>query len=528
MRFTRVRRTRLGLLVVLGVTATLLAAGTAGATQGRHLYQHSKAQSPRFTATPAVNPISPALMRRAGGDRPNIVFVLTDDLSSDLIRYMPNVRALERRGMKFTNYTVSNSLCCPSRASIFTGELPHNTGVRTNTAPNGGYQGFQAHGDARKTFAVMVHRAGYRTAFFGKYFNGYAPRVNPQNPPGWDRWGGVDGGGYRGYRYGMSLDGKVHHYGTKPRDYMTTVLDTLGQKFITSSVLNRRKFLLEVSTFAPHFPAIPAPRDVNSFPKLEAPHGVTWNTVPQNAPPWLATRPGLTQDQIERCNKSFRSRVQAVQAVDRMVGHLEQTLARWGQLRNTVFVFSSDNGFHIGNYALTPGKLLAFDTDVNVPLIAAGPGIEPGSVSRDLVQNIDLAPTFARLAGAHFANGSVDGHSFEPVLHGQDVAWRSLAVVEHTWPGHKDSDPDEQGIPAGSPPSYTALRGRHFTYVRYQHYAAADTQEYYDRADDPHELNNIYGSLSGLEKLELNSAVANLTSCAGYKSCWRAGEPQRQ
>ena len=208
-----------------------------------------------------------------------------------------------------------------------------------------------------------------------------------------------------------------------------------------------------------------------------------------------------------------------------MVGHRENTLARWGELNNTMFVFSSDNGFHIGDYALTPGKLLAFDTDVNVPLIVAGPGVARGSVNNDLVQNIDFAPTFARLAGAHFPKADVDGHSFEPLLHGKNVPWRTLAVVEHTWPKHNDSDPDEQGIPAGNPPSYTAIRAQDYTYVRYQHYAAADTQEYYDRADDPQELHNIYGSLDYFTRLRLRDEVNQLTSCAGYDSCWRAGEP---
>ncbi len=522
------RRARTGSLAIVAVTVALLGAGVlpAGAKTGStDVYAHSHDRSPLLEAVHDRGLTGPAWVKKVSDDRPNIVFVLTDDLSQNLIRYMPHVRALQRRGMTFTNYTVSNSLCCPSRASIFTGELPHNTGVRTNTAPNGGYAAYQAHGDAAKSFAVRVRRAGYRTAFFGKYFNEYSPRLEPKNPPGWDRWGAVNGRGYSGYHYAMSLDGKIRRFGGKPRAYMTTVLDHFGQHFITSSVLNHRKFLLEVSTFAPHFPATPAPQDEDRFPDLRAPHSLKWNNVPMNAPPWLQTRHGLTADQIARCNKSFRSRVLAVQGVDRMVGHLENTLARWGELNNTMFVFSSDNGFHIGDYALTPGKLLAFDTDVNVPLIVAGPSVARGSVNNDLVQNIDFAPTFARLAGAHFPKADVDGHSFEPLLHGKNVPWRTLAVVEHTWPKHNDSDPDEQGIPAGNPPSYTAIRAQDYTYVRYQHYAAADTQEYYDRADDPQELHNIYGSLDYFTRLRLRDEVNQLTSCAGYDSCWRAGEP---
>ena len=104
--------------------------------------------------------------------RPNIVFVLTDDLSTDLVRYMPHVLAMERQGVTFTNYLVSDSLCCPSRASIFTGNFPHDTHIYGNF--EGGFQAFHRRSEERHTFAVALQRAGYRTAMMGKYLNGYA------------------------------------------------------------------------------------------------------------------------------------------------------------------------------------------------------------------------------------------------------------------------------------------------------------------------------------------------------------------
>jgi len=105
--------------------------------------------------------------------RPNIVFVLTDDLSMDLLRYMPAVQTLAARGMTFNNYFVSDSLCCPSRASIFTGDFPHDTRVFTNNGPHGGMAAWIGHGDQRRTFNVALQKAGYRTAMMGKYINGY-------------------------------------------------------------------------------------------------------------------------------------------------------------------------------------------------------------------------------------------------------------------------------------------------------------------------------------------------------------------
>src|SRR3954466_12681713 len=118
--------------------------------------------------------------------RPNIVFVLTDDLSWNLVRFMPNVLAMQREGMTFSNYFVTDSLCCPSRASIFTGRYPHNHGVLTNTAPWGGFAAFRR-GAESSTFATELQGAGFRTAMMGKYLNGYHP-VDHYVPPGWSNW----------------------------------------------------------------------------------------------------------------------------------------------------------------------------------------------------------------------------------------------------------------------------------------------------------------------------------------------------
>src|SRR5438309_4478191 len=140
-------------------------------------------------AVPVVAPCPPATPT-SSPTHPNIVFVLTDDLSTNLIRYMPHVLAMQRRGTTFTNYTVTDSLCCPSRASILSGRYPHNTGVFTNGAPDGGFATFYKRGEESSTFGVALQRAGYRTALMGKYLNGYQPASKlggtlPYVPPGW-------------------------------------------------------------------------------------------------------------------------------------------------------------------------------------------------------------------------------------------------------------------------------------------------------------------------------------------------------
>ncbi len=143
--------------------------------------------------------------------RPNVVFILTDDLSWDLVQYMPHVQALQRRGETFDHYFVADSLCCPSRATIFTGEFPHNTGVVSNTAPLGGYAKFQARGLAARTFAVGVRRRGYATSLLGKYLNGYGDPVMRGRPipPGWSDWHVSNRTGYREFDYALDNNGRV-------------------------------------------------------------------------------------------------------------------------------------------------------------------------------------------------------------------------------------------------------------------------------------------------------------------------------
>lgn len=491
-------------------------AGCTGSTPGRSM--HSDATS---TSTGAASPA-----------RPNIVFVLTDDLSKNLVPYMPHVQALGRRGMTFTNYTVDDSLCCPSRASIFTGNYPHTTKIVVNSGKHGGFTEFHNRGEEQHTFAITLHDAGYRTGFMGKYLNRYdatypVPPVlrdwtPPQAtwvPPGWDEWDGV-GFGYPQYDYNLNHNHQIIHHGHRPKDYLNSVLQHYGTQFIGDSVQRKQPFFLEVSSYTPHTPNTAAPRDVNSFPDLKAPRGPAFNRVPVNAPSWYRSRRAFRPQFIAALDLRFRQRVEAVQSVDRMIGALEKKLRRTGQLANTVFVFSSDNGYHIGEHRLYPGKLTAYDTDVNVPLVVAGPGIAPGSTNGDLVQNVDLAPTFDELAGTK-APASVEGKSIVALLHGQRPGWRSLALIEHSGPDLTPSDPDVQTIAEGNPPSYMAIRSTQFTYVRYYN----GETEYYDRVKDPYELDNVAVRLTPARRAQLQSWLTALHKCSGGAQCWQAGRP---
>jgi N-acetylglucosamine-6-sulfatase len=468
----------------------------------------------------------------AGAMRPNIVFVLTDDLATNLVQYMPNVRKMQQDGVTFANYFVTDSLCCPSRSSIFTGRYPHNTGIYRNTGADGGYQAFVNRGHERVTFATALTAAGYHTAMLGKYLNGYQPQRNPA-APGWSEWD-VAGNGYRGFGYDLNQNGKIVHYANRAQDYMTDVLAAAAVNFIKQQTPDT-SFMIEIATFAPHAPYTPAPRDADAFGGLHAPRTAAFNAAPDPAAPkWLTGHPPLSEIDMAMIDNDFRKRAQSVQAVDAMIGALQQAVAAIGAADNTYFVFSSDNGYHMGEHRLMPGKMTAYDTDIHVPLIVTGPGVPAGRTVDEIVQNIDLCPTFAEL-GFAAAPPSVDGRSLAPLLRGDKVeGWRTVALVEHRGPIRNLADPDlpdlryatriaEAVRRGGNPTTYEAIRSAAALYVEY----ADGEKEYHDLVADPDELRNTYASLPDERKAALHAALDAVQTCRGTPGCQAAEHVER-
>jgi N-acetylglucosamine-6-sulfatase len=472
--------------------------------------------------------------------RPNIVFILADDLSWDLIdpRVTPHIVALQKRGVTFSNYFVADSLCCPSRATIFTGLFPHDTRVLTNLGPHGGYRKFQSEHLDRKTFARAVRGRGYLTSMLGKYLNGYGePAMTSATapiPPGWTDWHVSNNSGYIEFNYLLNDNGRVSSYGTAPTDYGVDVLNADAQSFIQRA--GRRPFLLEVATFAPHAPYTPAPRNANDFPGLKAPRDPSFDRNNSLPPRWLGFRKPLRPRQIRLIDASYRRRAQAMEAVDKLVGDVEAKLAERHLSRNTYIVFSSDNGYHLGQHRLTRGKQTAFDTDIRVPLIVAGPGVPRGRVVRQVAQNVDLYPTFAQLAGGRIRH-PVDGHSLVPLLHPSKKRprWRTLALVEHHGLNRDPSDPDfEDGRRGGNPTTYKAVRivnrrlpgfRRPLNAVYVEYRDVLQEIEYYDIRRDPFERHNVAHRLTRRQLRELHRVLARLVHCHSARACWSAGMP---
>jgi arylsulfatase A-like enzyme len=455
--------------------------------------------------------------------RPNIVFVLTDDLSMDLLRFMPHVKDMQRRGISFRNYFVTDSLCCPSRSSIFTGKLPHNTGIYSNVGRDGGFHLFHERGLENQTFAVRLKRAGYTTGFMGKYLNGYMTDVSggvPPTyvPPGWTEWVSA-GDAYSEYDYQLNENGTLQTYGHTPSDYLTDVLAGKGVDFIDRAAQSGQPFFLELATFAPHSPYEPAPRHADLFPDLHAPRPPNFDTLPADPPRWLGNHGPLSLQKTDELDRVYRRRAQSVQAVDEMIGRIYDSLAAHGLNRNTYVVFSSDNGFHLGQYRLGAGKLTAYEPDIHVPLVVTGPHVPAGATSRPLASNLDLAPTFAALGGTTLPS---DGHSLTALLRGHKPSdWRNAVLVEHHGPRFMNiNDPDRQREPSGNPTTYAALRTPHALYVEYR----GNEREYYDLDHDPYELYNLAYFLPPRMKAYLHGALKRVQVCHGQhkRQCWLA------
>jgi len=460
--------------------------------------------------------------------RPNFVVILTDDqdLTLGSLGYMPRTRELiAQQGMTFSNYFVPLSLCCPSRATILTGLYPHNHKVYTNFPPDGGYERFDELRHERASLATALHAAGYRTALIGKYLNGYpGTEKSTYVPPGWDEWASpVAGSAYAAYRFTLNENGKTVKYGSKPEDYMTDVLAGKATAFVRAAApaaATGKPFFLYLATYAPHKPATPAKRHTGLFPSLKAPRTPSFNEADvSDKPARIRALPKLDTGQIASIDTIYRKQMLSLQAVDETVAALVRALQETGQLANTYIVFTSDNGFHMGQHRLDQGKYTPYETDVHVPLLIRGPGVPAGGTASALAASVDLAPTLAELAGAKLTV-DFDGRSLVPLLRGLIPSdWRRMVLLEQfAFPpappraGEALEPPDEQDEKAASDyPAHVGLRMPDFKFVAY----ATGEREVYDLRSDPDELKNLRDRVGQAWLTRLSRMAKTLSQCAG-------------
>lgn len=421
------------------------------------------------TATPPPPPPPPP------GAKPNIVLVLTDDQRWDTLSAMPNVGSmLAGKGVTFSNGFVVDSLCCPSRATIMKGAYSHSTHVYQLTGADGPFGGKF---DDTSTVATWLHGGGYRTALYGKYFNGYDTTRGKTVPPGWDRWGAIatdDVGGGKYYDYDLSLDGTLRRYGSASTDYSTDVLAQHAEDFVRSTPAGQPLFLW-FSPYGPHEPATPAPRHQSMFANLAPWRPPSYNEADvSDKPAFIKAIASFSTSTTQRIDNLRRNQLRSLQSVDDAVGRLVQALADTGRLENTMIVYASDNGFLWGEHRWggtgDRNKQVAYEESIRTPFVVRYDKAVPAArTDNRLVTLIDLAPTWAALAGV--AAPGVEGTNLMPVLDSTATTWRDDFLVEHGLTGF---------------PAFCSVRSTADLYVQY----ATGEEELYLLASDPYQLQN--------------------------------------
>lgn len=417
---------------------------------------------------------------RSAASRPNILVIMTDDQTLESVRIMQNVRRLAREGTTFDNFVVSFPLCCPSRATFLTGLYSHNTGVTGNNAANG-YRRF----DQSNTLPLWLQRAGYRTIMVGKYLNEYG-KVSPLYvPPGWSDWHAGVRLGY--FSHSTNDNGTRHVYRTRARDYQTDVYAQKALAALRHAAGSKKPFFMWLSFWAPHEGSprdpddpiglktpSPAPRHRNRFASMPLPSWPSLNEQDvSDKPLQIRRRPLLPPDRLAAVRESYQQRLESLLAVDEAVGKVVAELRRQKQLKRTLILFTSDNGYLEGQHRVPEGKHLAYEPSVRVPLIVRGPAVPRGLRLLQPAANVDLAPTIVQLARAR-AGLPPDGRSLVPLLRDPTLEWGRDILLEHG-PGS-----------AGGPWTYTGIRTPQYKLVEYR----TGERELYDLQADPDELDN--------------------------------------
>jgi arylsulfatase A-like enzyme len=437
--------------------------------------------------------------------RPNIVFILMDDLRWDEMDYpfvkVPNIKRLATEGMRFANAFVSTPLCSPSRASFLTGQYAHNHGVTDNTARDA-----QSH--QLITFPRLLHDAGYETAFVGKWHMGLDD--NPR--PGIDYWVSIKG-------QGQYLDPEINDNGTRKKasGYVTDIFSDYSLEFLKRK--HDKPFLLYVSHKAVHpdltqnadgslsDPSagkfIPAERHKSLYAGAKIPHRPNYS-VPPNEKPALARKVGdlarLGKDTVTD-DETIRNRLRMLASVDESVGKILQTLEASHELDNTMIVFTSDEGYFYGEHGLSVERRLAYEESIRIPLlIRYPPMIKKGSVANEMVLNLDIAPTLVEIGGGK-PLPEMNGSSFVPILRGKAPRqWRDAFLVEYY---------TDKVFPRMTNMGYQAVRTDRYKYIHYIDLKGMD--ELYDLKRDPYELRNVIGEADmGKTAKELDASRLSL------------------
>ncbi|KAL4875117.1 alkaline-phosphatase-like protein [Aspergillus karnatakaensis] len=482
---------------------------------------------------------------------PNFVFIITDDqdLKLDSLDYMPlTSKHLQQQGTFFSNHFVTTALCCPSRVSLWTGRQAHNTNVTDVSPPYGGYPKFVDRGFNENFLPVWLQQAGYDTYYTGKLFNAHT--VENYHSPYVNGFNGSDflldpfTYSYLNSTYQRNRNEPVSYEGRHTVEVITE--KALG--FLEDGLAGDRPFFLTVAPVAPHSNVevnalgheaptvmtepIPLDRHKDLFEDVTIPRTEHFNPDEPSGVNWIRNLPKQDEETVAYHDHFYRQRLRALQGVDELVDSIVTRLEASGQLDDTYIIYTSDNGYHIGQHRLPPGKTCGFEEDIRVPLLIRGPGVPKEKTEVAVTTHIDLAPSIFDLAQIPLRD-DFDGTPI-PLPSGSDVAHpRHEHVTVEYWgqaylEGEKGALSNPDLTPFVPNNTYKSVRIIGEGYNLYYSVWCNNEHELYDLKADPYQLNNLYSSertadtngiISGysLSKVitRLDAVLLVLKSCKG-------------
>jgi N-acetylglucosamine-6-sulfatase len=420
---------------------------------------------------------------------PNIVVFLTDDQTLADQSVMVKTKAmLANQGTTFSSFLATHGLCAPSRATLLTGQYPHNHRVLTNEPPYGGYTRL----DHTNTLPLWLQAKGYYTAHIGKYLNGLGidPGTTWQTrPPGWHNWQALVEGEHVMYNWTMNDNGTRYVAGSSEADYQTDALAARALALIQSRRGKPEPFFLLIAPATPHketdSPALELNETIrspvryfNTFATLPLPKPPSYNEANvRDKPSFIRRLERITPSVESQITKRFRNRREALLAVDDLVQKVVKAVDAAGMLRNTVFVYTSDNGYHFGEHRIDDNKNEVYEESLRVPLIIRGGGFPANATATQLAGMHDLTATLVALANAT-PRHVMDGRDLKPLaLDPATGAGRSLLINAF----HRSN--------------YTYAVRTDSGYLYAEHMGSAET-ELYDLNADPYQLRSQHNNSS--------------------------------
>ncbi len=435
--------------------------------------------------------------------RPNIILILTDDQTMEAVARMPYVSS-RTDWISFDRAYINNGLCCPSRATILTGQYDTRNRVGTNA------QGRLL--NERETLPVWLRRAGYQTGLFGKYLNQYPFGRGLYVPPGWTEWQAAYSDGpqwqmYPQYHWKLNANGTSRSFLSAPADYQVNVLGNRMNTWVRSRAATGQPFFAMFTPTATHYPWRASPTRAGTMTNAPVTRSPSFNIAASDQPAYLRAQPASNGPAMDTAR---RKQWEGAASVDDAIRRLDSTLQAAGVFENTITIFMTDNGYSFGEHRWQT-KRCEFNECSRTPMLIRYPGLAGRHDASHLLSNVDIAATISELAGATPAVQQ-DGMSFAPLILGQTVPWRD-SVLFH-WPG---GDMEGRAGQPDSMPQFWAVLAR-ASDGRLWKYVELDTgeRELYDQAADRYEMDNLAGdpTRAGIQA-ELQAELRALKAEAG-------------